>query len=202
MIDIINTSRVDDYELNNLYNRLRSNSHIDLVDDAELELITLKEKVKSIEKSIKESNRPKTITISGKSHNKIKNFCNTLNLSIGDWCEKTLLKEIKDNFCVIDDEDYDEVDDITKKWLDEHSRNRNLIKYNKHLIGDEFKFVGYSLVDGDLIYEYIGDDFLYTTLINNFDELGIKISKASEIEVSNIKNNDHDDFLVLKNRTL
>jgi hypothetical protein len=27
MIDIINTSRVDDYELNNLYNRLRSNSH-------------------------------------------------------------------------------------------------------------------------------------------------------------------------------
>jgi hypothetical protein len=68
------------------------------------------------------------------------------------------------------------VDDITKKWLDEHSRNRNLIKYNKHLIGDEFKFVGYSLVDGDLIYEYIGDDFLYTTLINNFDELGIKIN--------------------------
>jgi hypothetical protein len=42
-------------------------------------------------------------------------------------------------------------------------------------------------VDGDLIYEYIGDDFLYTTLINNFDELGIKISKASEIEMSNIK---------------
>jgi hypothetical protein len=79
------------------------------------------------------------------------------------------------------------VDDITKKWLDEHSRNRNLIKYNKHLIGDEFKFVGYSLVDGDLIYEYIGDDFLYTTLINNFDELGIKINKASEIEMSNIK---------------
>jgi hypothetical protein len=42
MIDIINTSRVDDYELNNLYNRLRSNSHIDLVDDAELELINSK----------------------------------------------------------------------------------------------------------------------------------------------------------------
>jgi hypothetical protein len=58
------------------------------------------------------------------------------------------------------------------------------------------KFVGYSLVDGDLIYEYIGDDFLYTTLINNFDELGIKISKASEIEVS--INNDHDDFGIKK----
>jgi hypothetical protein len=42
MIDIINTSRVDDYELNNLYNRLRSNSHIDLVDDAELELMNSK----------------------------------------------------------------------------------------------------------------------------------------------------------------
>jgi hypothetical protein len=55
---------------------------------------------------------------------------------------KNLLKEIKDNFCVIDDEDYDESDDITKKWLDEHSRNRNHSS-NKHLIGDEFKFVGY-----------------------------------------------------------
>jgi hypothetical protein len=50
MIDIINTSRVDDYELNNLYNRLRSNSHIDLVDDAELELITLKEKLSQLKK--------------------------------------------------------------------------------------------------------------------------------------------------------
>jgi hypothetical protein len=75
-----------------LYNRLRSNSHIDLVDDAELELITLKEKVKSIEKSIKRVIGPK-ITISGKSHNKIKIFCNTLNLSIGDWCEKPYLKK-------------------------------------------------------------------------------------------------------------
>jgi hypothetical protein len=35
---------------------------------------------------------------------------------------KTLLKEIEDNFCVIDDEDYDEADDITKKWLDEHAK--------------------------------------------------------------------------------
>jgi hypothetical protein len=44
-----------------LYNRLRSNSHIDLVDDAELELITLKEKVKSIEKSIKRVIGPKLL---------------------------------------------------------------------------------------------------------------------------------------------
>jgi hypothetical protein len=51
MINIINPSpsRVDDYELNNLYNRLRSNSHIDL-GWCWVRTNNTQRKVKSIEK--------------------------------------------------------------------------------------------------------------------------------------------------------
>jgi hypothetical protein len=67
----------------------------------EQDLLLLKEKVKEIEKKIKENNKPKTITISGNAHNTIKRFCTSLNFNIGDWCEKILLKEIEDNDCIL-----------------------------------------------------------------------------------------------------
>jgi hypothetical protein len=196
------TPITSDSELDNLF-RSRSNPYIDLIeinDVSESELLELKEKIKLIEKNIKINNKPKTITISGKIHNKIKKYCNDLGLSIGDWCEETLLKEM-DKSCVMYD-DYDEAEIITKNWLAEKNRTKRLIKYNKHIISDEFRFVGYSVIDGYLIYEYIGDDIVYTMLINNFDNLGVEISNAKEDEIGNIKNNDFETFLILKNKTL
>jgi hypothetical protein len=199
---MIKTPITSDSELDNLF-RSRSNPYIDLIeinDVSESELLELKEKIKLIEKNIKINNKPKTITISGKIHNKIKKYCNDLGLSIGDWCEETLLKEM-DKSCVMYD-DYDEAEIITKNWLAEKNRTKRLIKYNKHIISDEFRFVGYSVIDGYLIYEYIGDDIVYTMLINNFDNLGVEISNAKEDEIGNIKNNDFETFLILKNKTL
>jgi hypothetical protein len=171
------------------------------VDDSEL-LLLLKEKVKLIEKKIKESNKPKTITISGRTHNEIKKFCTTLNFSIGEWCEKVLLKEIKYNNCVIvDEEDYDEKDVISKKWIEEAERKKYLIKYNKHILSNEFKFIGYSIVDGYLVYEYIGKDMTFTMLNNNFDELGIKIGVVEDKELVRLPTSkvDFDEYLILKN---
>ncbi len=169
------------------------------VDDTEL-LLLLKEKVKSIEKKIKESNKPKTITISGKTHNEIKKFCTTLNFSIGEWCEKILLNEIKNNSCIIYD-DYDEKDLISKKWIEEADRKKYLIKYNKHILSNEFKFIGYSITDGYLVYEYIGNDMTFTILNNNFDELGIKIGVVKEDELTRLPTSqvDFDEYLILKN---
>jgi hypothetical protein len=169
------------------------------VDDTEL-LLLLKEKVKSIEKKIKESNKPKTITISGKTHNEIKKFCTTLNFSIGEWCEKILLNEIKNNSCIIYD-DYDEKDLISKKWIEEADRKKYLIKYNKHILSNEFKFIGYSITDGYLVYEYIGKDMTFTMLNNNFDELGIKIGAVKEDELTRLPTSqvDFDEYLILKN---
>jgi hypothetical protein len=169
------------------------------VDDTEL-LLLLKEKVKSIEKKIKESNKPKTITISGKTHNEIKKFCTTLNFSIGEWCEKILLNEIKNNSCIIYD-DYDEKDLISKKWIEEADRKKYLIKYNKHILSNEFKFIGYSITDGYLVYEYIGKDMTFTMLNNNFDELGIKIGVVKEDELTRLPTSqvDFDEYLILKN---
>lgn len=169
------------------------------VDDSEL-LLLLKEKVKLIEKKIKESNKPKTITISGKTHNEIKKFCTTLNFSIGEWCEKILLNEIKNNSCIIYD-DYDEKDLISKKWIEEADRKKYLIKYNKHILSNEFKFIGYSITDGYLVYEYIGKDMTFTMLNNNFDELGIKIGAVKEDELTRLPASqvDFDEYLILKN---
>lgn len=170
------------------------------LDDSAL-LLALKEKVKLIEKKIKDSNKPKTITISGKSHNTIKKFCTALNLSIGEWSEKILLKEIEHNNCILIDKNYDEEDFISKKWIEEKERKKYLIKYNKHILSNEFKFIGYSIIDGYLVYEYIGDDMVFTMLNNNFDELGIEIANVKDDELTRLPpyKIDFDEYLILKN---
>jgi hypothetical protein len=56
----------------------------------------LKEKFKEIETKLKEKAKPKTITISGEAHNIIKNHCNALNQSIGEYTEKIMLENVDD----------------------------------------------------------------------------------------------------------
>lgn len=92
-------------------------------------LLTLKEQVKLLEKKIREKNKPKTITISGETHNKIKNFCNSININIGDWVSKTVIDAIDDYInkydCILNSEE--EIDD--KKVLQE--------KYSDLIINEE-----------------------------------------------------------------
>jgi hypothetical protein len=175
--------------------------------ETEKDLLLLKQKVKVIEKKIKENNKPKTITISGTTHNTIKRFCNTLNLNIGEWTEKILLKEIEDSCCIIQEdivelnnqEEIEKDSDILKeKYIKEKLRTKYLIKSNKLIFGDQFKFVGYSYTDNLPIYEFTGDIEVFKISIN-FDELGLLLDNVKEFELgNNIKTNkDLEDYVIL-----
>lgn len=54
----------------------------------------LKIKVKEMERNLKKKFSPKTITVSNETHQKIKKYCVDNNIKLGDWVEKTLLKNI------------------------------------------------------------------------------------------------------------
>jgi len=174
----------------------------------EQDLLLLKEKVKEIEKKIKENNKPKTITISSNTHNTIKKFCNSLNFNIGDWCEKILLKEIEDNNCVILVEDHDSAtsyedrikqdsEKIKDKYIKEEVRTKYLIKANKLILSSQLKFNGYSRLDGQPIYEFTGEDMNHFKMVNDFDSLGVTFDKIN-MDFGFLKTNDSlEDFVIL-----
>jgi len=179
----------------------------------EKDLLLLKEKVKEIEKKIKENNKPKTITISGSAHNTIKRFCTSLNFNIGDWCEKILLKEIEDNNCVILVEDYDSTksyEDIIKedsevlkdKYIKEKQNTKYLIKSNKLILSSQLKFNGYSRLDGQPIYEFTGEDMNHFKMVNDFDGLGITFNKI-DMDFGFIKTNEKlEDCVILDSNSI
>jgi len=74
-------------------------SDLDKIDNVseldEEQVLRIKEKFKEVENSLKEKIKPKTITISGPTHNKIKEHCTITMENIGDWSEKTLLSATK-----------------------------------------------------------------------------------------------------------
>jgi hypothetical protein len=156
----------------------------------ESELLNLKSRIKEAEKKIKEKNKPKTITISGDMHAKVKKYCTTFNLNIGEWTEKLLLNELDKNNCIIiDDREEKEVmkdreKEITDRWFKEKTRIKFLIKSNILLSSKSLRFNGYSQLDGKPIYEFIGDDMNHFKMINNFDEIGVNFNIVSEKEVS------------------
>jgi len=175
----------------------------------EKDLLLLKEKVKEIEKKIKENNKPKTITISGNAHNTIKRFCTSLNLNIGDWTEKILLKEIEDNNCVILVEEHDSTksyenrikedsEALKDKYIKEANRPKLTIKANKLIISDQLKFNGYSRIDGLPIYEFTGEDMTHFKMANDFDKLGI-IFDIVDTKFGFIKTNEKLDDCVILN---
>ena len=176
----------------------------------EKDLLLLKEKVKEIEKKIKENNKPKTITISGSTHNTIKRFCTTLNLNIGDWCEKILLKEIEDNNCIILTEDIKSDEDRIKedseilkdKYIKEKQKTKYLIKANKLILSSQLKFNGYSRIDGQPIYEFTGEDMNHFKMLNDFDSLGITFDKIN-MDFGFLKTNDIlEDFVILDGKSI
>lgn len=175
----------------------------------EKDLLLLKEKVKEIEKKIKENNKPKTITISGNAHNTIKRFCTSLNLNIGDWTEKILLKEIEDNNCVILVEEHDSTksyenrikedsEALKDKYIKEANRPKLTIKANKLIISDQLKFNGYSRIDGLPIYEFTGEDMTHFKMANDFDKLGITFDIV-DTKFGFIKTNEKLDDCVILN---
>jgi hypothetical protein len=74
-------------------------SDLDKIDNVseldEEQVLRIKEKFKEVENSLKEKIKPKTITISGPTHNKIKEHCTITMENIGDWSEKILLSATK-----------------------------------------------------------------------------------------------------------
>lgn len=97
----------------------------------EKDLQILKEKVKILERKIKERKKPKTVTIAGDAHFKIKEYCNLININIGDWVSKTLIdtidKIIEENNCIIkDDRDYETIHNEEILKLKEKYTNRHL----------------------------------------------------------------------------
>jgi hypothetical protein len=78
------------------YNKVMSDlEQLDSIAELDEEQITkLKEKMKQIEVSLKDKIKPKTITVSGSMHNRIKKYCTDNEYNIGEWTEMVLNKEI------------------------------------------------------------------------------------------------------------
>ena len=174
---------------------------VDKLQEGDIEI--LKKQLKELEKKVKENNKPKTITISSKTHNTIKRYCQLFNINIGDWAEKALLKEIESTNCVLmDDMTYEERQksdmlEISNKFLSEQNSNQHLVKFTKPLISKELKYKGWSVIDGQSIYQYVGDDFTYFKLSNNLEDLGIKCKLVVKSEIVSSVCPKEEDQIVL-----
>lgn len=175
------------------------NFTIDIENISEVDLNNIKNQLKQVEKKVKEKNKPKTITISGDVHSKIKNHCSLFNLNIGEFTEKILLEELTRNVCVKKDqriyEDIkkEEMSEIEEKYIKEELRNRTLIRSNILLLSKYLKFYAYSITDGSPIYEVID-----RSVMNVLQENNIEISLVDKREsTKNIKTSKVEDFIVL-----
>ena len=137
-------------------------SKIDSIDDMNDEqILKLKERLKSIDLKLKDKIKPKTITISGSVHNKIKNHCSNFNFKIGDWVESVLLKEISQ--CPVEflnKDQYEDSVEVDKKAIVERyyesNHVRKMIKTDKIVANPLFRFMGYSRLDNKPVYNFIG----------------------------------------------
>jgi len=129
----------------------------------EEQIISIKEKIKTFESKLKDKIKPKTITISSLVHNKIKNYCNTFGLKIGDWVEETLLNALdcsdKTSTKKQSQEEWleESKDELLKKWR-EYQKINKLIKTEYLILKPKFKFKGFSIVDHKPLYDYLGTD--------------------------------------------
>ena len=118
------------------------------MDTEEFQLAALKAAARKLEQSIKERKKPKTITISGETHNKIKSYCSTMGLNIGKWTEHILLREINDNTCIENvQSNYEEyinetVEDIKTKY----TTKKTMYKTDKLIMCEVLRLVGESVI--------------------------------------------------------
>lgn len=147
------------------------------MDKEEFQLAALKAAARKLEQNIKERKKPKTITISGDVHNKIKNYCSTMGLNIGKWTEQVLLNEIVNNTCIETiDSNYDDyinttAEDINKKYNSKRTR----YKTDKIIICDGLRLVGESSITGNPIYELTDDTLNPIDVAYNLTKWEIKV---------------------------
>lgn len=133
-------------------------------DDLDVyELNELKRKLKELNKKIKEKNKPKTITISTNTHDKIKSYCSAFNLNIGKWVEEVLLERINEKCVYMGDMTFEEIqeketEEIKRNYIKELNKDRDLIKTSKILINKDLEFFGYSIVDALPIYNILSNN--------------------------------------------
>lgn len=127
------------------------------IDPEEFQLAALKAAARKLEQSIKERKKPKTITISGETHNKIKSYCSTMGLNIGKWTEQVLLREITDNTCIEKVEsNYDEfINETVETIKTKYTNKKTMYKTDKLIMCEVLRLVGESKLDGMPVYELI-----------------------------------------------
>lgn len=129
------------------------------MDPEEFQLAALKAAARKLEQSIKDRKKPKTITISGDAHNRIKTYCATMGLNIGKWTEQVLLREITDNSCVEKvQSNYEEYINETMEGIkNKYTAKRTRYKTDKMIVCDVLRLVGESAKTGDPVYELTDD---------------------------------------------
>ena len=155
------------------------------MDPEEFQLAALKAAARKLEQSIKERKKPKTITISGETHNKIKSYCSTMGLNIGKWTEQVLLREITDNTCIervqSNYEDYinETVEDIKAKY----TTKKTMYKTDKLVVCEGLRLVGESATTGDPIYELTDDTMNPVDVAYNLTKWEIIVEITDDIIV-------------------
>ena len=125
------------------------------MDPEEFQLAALKAAARKLEQSIKDRKKPKTITISGDAHNRIKTYCATMGLNIGKWTEQVLLREITDNACVERvQSNYEEyINETAESIKNKYTAKKTRYKTDKMIVCEALRLVGESVKTGDPVYE-------------------------------------------------
>ena len=129
------------------------------MDPEEFQLAALKAAARKLEQSIKDRKKPKTITISGDTHNRIKTYCATMGLNIGKWTEQVLLREITDNTCVERvQSNYEEyINETAESIKNKYTAKKTRYKTDKMIVCDGLRLIGESATTGDPVYELTDD---------------------------------------------
>jgi len=173
----------------------------DTIDPEEFQLAALKAAARKLEQSIKERKKPKTITISGETHNKIKSYCSTMGLNIGKWTEHILLREINDNTCIENvQSNYEEyinetVEDIKTKY----TTKKTMYKTDKLIMCEVLRLVGESVIDGMPVYELVDQEINPLVAAKSIANMGIIVEITDEYTTTlSIDKYDTDAVIINK----
>ena len=155
------------------------------MDPEEFQLAALKAAARKLEQSIKDRKKPKTITISGDSHNKIKTYCATMGLNIGKWTEQVLLREITDNACVerVQSNYDDYINETAESIKNKYTAKKTRYKTDKMIVCDGLRLVGESVTTGDPIYELTDDTMNPVDVAYNLTKWEIIVEITNDIIV-------------------
>lgn len=177
---------------------------VNATDMSDGDISLLRDKMKEVERILKDKSKPKIITISGDSHKAVKEYCNVNNINIGEWVSSVLLEKIENikkeipfydfknyyierNYelvkninilenCIINTTPELESERILKKYLKVRKEKNMYIKLNLFIDNDIFNLLGYDMVDGLPIFYIKEDDF------DKWVELNMSITDYKELK--------------------